>query len=160
MILFGTLHLTSSKNMVALWLCNKGSFPNSVEKHKACLPNGREVSTLTRCYCWHSVHREAAAWSNSLQTIHSQNQGFLNPAWEYSYSCSPNLMTAFTTEGEEEVLQQIKIVFWSITNDWSSSTMMATHKQCMWYLNLTAFIDPWCSSASSIPVQISGFLLF
>lgn len=43
----------------------------------------------------------------------------------------------------------------------SSPTMMATCKQCiMWYFNLATFIDPWCITASSTPMQISGFLLF
>lgn len=96
--------------------------------------------------------------------------GISQSAWEHSYSCSPSSMTAFTTEGEEEVLQQIKLVFWSITNDWSSSPwaedsprppwVTVTHKQHMWYLTVTTFIDPWCTAASSISMQISGFLLF
>lgn len=105
--------------------------------------------------------------SRSLQTIHSQNLGFLNPAWEHSYR--PSLMTAFTTEGEEEVLQQIKIIFCSITNDWSSSpraegsssTMGDGNMQAMYAVfKFNTFIEPWCITASPIPVQISGFMLF
>lgn len=49
-----------------------------------------------------------------------------------------------------------------LTMDWrqSSSTMGYSNTQCTEYLTLTTSIDPWCTTASSISMQISGFLLF